>query len=224
MTTPAAPISSRTGALFTTAGVWWHRLSPLVGLALFAVAILVLGGELRKMPPRELAATMRAMPGSALALAALLTFLNYLILTGYDQLAFVYIRRPIARWQIAMASFVGYAIANNVGFALHKLIDCAGRPFRPFNTPNPFLPMSQVLWADAIFVRDFTRLDAYSDDDLLKAAAILDVVYSSYDLVGLLLAEYDKRAKSSVRQAYVSDLQKRSSLSVRVLNIMDHPA
>ncbi len=110
------------------------------------------------------------------------------------------------------------------GFALHKLIDCAGRPFRPFNTPNPFLPMSQVLWADAIFVRDFTRLDAYSDDDLLKAAAILDVVYSSYDLVGILLAEYDKRAKSSVRQAYVSDLQKRSSLSVRVLNIMDHPA
>ncbi len=98
--------------------MWWHRLSPLVGLALFAVAILVLGGELRKMPPRELAATMRAMPTSALALAALLTFLNYLILTGYDQLAFVYIRRPIARWQIAMASFVGYAIANNVGFAL----------------------------------------------------------------------------------------------------------
>ena len=70
------------------------------------------------MPPRELAATMRAMPTQALALAALLTFLNYLILTGYDQLAFVYIRRPIARWQIAMASFVGYAIANNVGFAL----------------------------------------------------------------------------------------------------------
>ena len=46
------------------------------------------------------------------------TVLNYLILTGYDQLAFLYIRRPIAKWQIAMASFVGYAIANNVGFAL----------------------------------------------------------------------------------------------------------
>ena len=118
MTTPAAPTSSNTATLFTAAGVWWHRLSPVVGLALFAVAILVLGGELRKMPPRELAATMRAMPTTALALAALLTFLNYLILTGYDQLAFIYIRRPIARWQIAMASFVGYAIANNVGFAL----------------------------------------------------------------------------------------------------------
>ena len=104
--------------LLATAGRWWHRFSPIVGIALFAIAVLVLGGELRKMPPRELAATMRQVPATALVLAAVLTFINYLILTGYDQLAFVYIRRPIARWQIAMASFVGYAIANNVGFAL----------------------------------------------------------------------------------------------------------
>ena len=110
------------------------------------------------------------------------------------------------------------------GFALHKLIDVAGRPFRPFNPPNPFLPMSQMLWADAIFVRDFTRLDGYSDDELLQAAAILDVVYSSFDLVGLLLAEYDRRQNTAVRQAYIADLGKRGGLSVRVLNIMDHPA
>ena len=110
------------------------------------------------------------------------------------------------------------------GFALHKLIDVAGRPFRPFNPPNPFLPMSQLLWADAIFVRDFTRLDAYSDDQLLQAAAILDAVYSSYDLTGLLLTEYDRRTKSGLQQAYVGELKKRSSLSVRVCNIMDHPA
>ena len=66
----------------------------------------------------SLAEAMKPSAGSAVALAALFTFLNYLILTGYDQLAFLYIRRPIAKWQMAMASFVGYAIANNVGFAL----------------------------------------------------------------------------------------------------------
>jgi FkbM family methyltransferase len=110
------------------------------------------------------------------------------------------------------------------GFMLHKLIDVAGRPFRPFNPPNPFLPMSQLLWADAIFVRDFTRLEAFGDDDLLKAAAVVDVVYRSYDLAGVLLIEYDRRSKTSLWQAYVSDLQKRSSLSVQVLNMMDHPA
>ena len=110
------------------------------------------------------------------------------------------------------------------GFMLHKLIDVAGRPFRPFNPPNPYMPMSQLLWADAIFVRDFTRLDAYSNDDLLKAAAVLDVVYSSYDLVGLLLIEHDRRMKTSMQQAFVNDLQKRSSLSVQFLNVMDHLA
>jgi phosphatidylglycerol lysyltransferase len=117
MSTPPGATADGT-TLLSTLGRWWHRLSPIVGLALIVVAVLVLGEELRKMPPRELAATMRQVPGTALALAAALTFLNYLILTGYDQLAFVYIRRPIARWQISMASFVGYAIANNVGFAL----------------------------------------------------------------------------------------------------------
>jgi phosphatidylglycerol lysyltransferase len=99
-------------------GRWWHRLSPLIGLLLFVAALAVLGRELRQMPPARLAAALKQFPGSALALAGVYTFLNYLILTGYDQLAFLYIRRPIAKWQIAMASFVGYAIANNVGFAL----------------------------------------------------------------------------------------------------------
>ena len=108
-------------------------------------------------------------------------------------------------------------------FVLHKLIDVAGRPFRPFNPPNQFQPMSQLLWADAIFVRDFTRLEAFGDDDLLKAAAVLDMVYCSYDLVGTLLIEYDRRSKTSLWQTYVSDLKNRSSLSVQVLNIMDHP-
>ena len=43
------------------------------------------------------------------------------------------------------------------GFVLHKFLDIAGRSFRPANGPggNPFTAMSQVLWADAIFVRDF---------------------------------------------------------------------
>ena len=85
--------------------------------------------------------------------------------------------------------------------------------------------MSQLLWADAIFVRDFTRLDAYSDDDLLKAAAVLDVVYSSYDLAGLLLIEYDRRVKTSMQaEPSSTTLQKRSSLSVQFLNVMDQPA
>jgi hypothetical protein len=51
-------------------------------------------------------------------LAVAFTLCNYAVLTGYDQLGFVYLRRRFPRWQISMASFVGYAISNAVGFAV----------------------------------------------------------------------------------------------------------
>ena len=108
----------------------WHRLSPIIGLALFVAAVAVLGRELRHMPPAKLAHALKQFPPGAIGLAMVYTALNYLILTGYDQLAFLYIRRPIARWQIAMASFVGYAIANNVGdlHASWRKLTVGGRP------------------------------------------------------------------------------------------------
>jgi FkbM family methyltransferase len=108
------------------------------------------------------------------------------------------------------------------GFMLHKLIDVGGRPFRPFSPPNPYLPMSQLLWADAIFVRDFTRLDTYSNEGLLKAAAILDLVYGSYDLVALLLSEYDRRSQTGLRQRYLDALRGRQ-LRAQFLNVVNYP-
>jgi len=99
-------------------GRLWHRLSPLIGLLLFAAALWVLSREVRHLSLHGLSDAIRALPSSALLLAIGFTVINYVILTGYDQLAFVYIQRPMSKWQIAVASFVGYAIANNVGFAL----------------------------------------------------------------------------------------------------------
>ena len=53
-----------------------------------------------------------------LAAALALTVLNYAVLTTYDLLAFVYIRKPLARARVALASFIANAVANNVGFAM----------------------------------------------------------------------------------------------------------
>ncbi len=99
-------------------GRLWHRLSPAIGLLLFAAALWVLTREIRHLSWHGLSGAIRAMPAQALLAALGFTVLNYTILTGYDQLAFRYIRRRMPKWQVAVASFVGYAIANNVGFAL----------------------------------------------------------------------------------------------------------
>jgi FkbM family methyltransferase len=58
---------------------------------------------------------------------------------------------------------------RDYGFVLHKFVDFGGRPFRPLRSRNMFAPISQAMWADAVFVRDFSRLDRYSDDDLINA-------------------------------------------------------
>jgi FkbM family methyltransferase len=80
------------------------------------------------------------------------------------------------------------------GFMLHKMIDIVGRPMRPWGGQNPFRPISQMLWADAVFLRDFTALKRFSDLDLIKTATILNDVYLSYDMAFSFLKEHDRRA------------------------------
>jgi phosphatidylglycerol lysyltransferase len=94
------------------------RLATLVGAVLFLAALYILHQELRELTLADLADSLQRLPHADVALALVLTAINYAVLTGYDQLAFVYLGKAIPRWQISMASFVGYAIANNAGFAV----------------------------------------------------------------------------------------------------------
>lgn len=92
------------------------------------------------------------------------------------------------------------------GFELHKFIDISGRCFRPLTRENPQAAMSQLLWADAVFVRSAFALDRLSDDELLKSAIILHDIYRSYDLVHRLLQELDKRTGSKTTADYAAFL------------------
>lgn len=93
-------------------------IPALVGLALFLAALEVLRHELEAVTLQRLVAEVVATPPWRLALAIGLTTLNYAVLTGYDFIGFAYIKRHLAWWRIATASFLAYAIANNVGFAM----------------------------------------------------------------------------------------------------------
>jgi FkbM family methyltransferase len=107
------------------------------------------------------------------------------------------------------------------GFMLHKLVDIAGRSLRPFSPQNPYQAASQVLWADAIFVRDYTNLSKFSNDQILKASAILNDVYLSYDVVVRLLTEYDIRQETNLKDEYIKNLEARETLDRLYMNLKE---
>jgi len=92
-------------------------LKPLLILALFAVALRVLQDTLAHYRYRDVVRYLDALPIDQILLAAALTLLGYLVMTGYDTLAFRYIRHPLPYFKIALASFIGYAFNNNAGFS-----------------------------------------------------------------------------------------------------------
>ena len=93
-------------------------LSPVFGVGLFAAAVWVLHRSLREVSYHEVRASLRALPATGLLLAMLMTAANYAVLCCFDLLAFRWVGRRLTEWKVAVTSFIGYAVANNVGFAI----------------------------------------------------------------------------------------------------------
>jgi len=80
------------------------------------------------------------------------------------------------------------------GFLLHTYYTLAGRCFKPLQANNDLnARINQILWTDAIYVRDFTKLDQLFPPMLLKMAVILNDCYHSADLAARILLEYDRQ-------------------------------
>ena len=92
-------------------------LPALIGLVLFIAALEVLRVELRTVTWHGLTADLSNIAAWRLALAVLLTAVNYAVLTGYDFLAFAYLGKHLPPGRVIFTSFLAYAISNNVGFA-----------------------------------------------------------------------------------------------------------
>jgi FkbM family methyltransferase len=91
------------------------------------------------------------------------------------------------------------------GFRLHRFFPEVSRAFRPvLVNGDPYAGLSQLVWADAVFVRDPARLDRLTARQLLAAAAILDRCYRSADLVFRLLAEHDSRTGGARAAEYLA--------------------
>lgn len=95
------------------------------------------------------------------------------------------------------------------GFVLHKFCPIRSRVVRPLVVDgNIYAEMSQAVWADALFIRDFTKPETYSDRQLLVTARILHDCYQSYDISARLLAEHDARHGSTLLDTYLTGLHR----------------
>ena len=89
------------------------------------------------------------------------------------------------------------------GFVLHRFVDVISRVVKPLVVNNDaHAGLSQIFWTDAIYIRDFTRLELLASDQLLRLAVILYDCYFSADLVLHLLLEFDRRSGTRHGSAY----------------------
>lgn len=89
------------------------------------------------------------------------------------------------------------------GFIFHRFFPLISRVLQPVLVGgNIYGGLSQQVWGDGIFVRDFITFDGYADEKLLAAAAIVHNCYDSVDLSLRLLKEYDRRRGTDIGSTY----------------------
>jgi hypothetical protein len=93
------------------------------------------------------------------------------------------------------------------GFEFHTFAGIHGRAFKPLvPRGDPYAPVRQMLWADAVYVRDFMRFAELAPGRLLALALILHEVYGSFDLAALALQHHDAKTKPGLWSAYMTRL------------------
>lgn len=93
---------------------------------------------------------------------------------------------------------------REMGFQFHSFDYIGGRAFKPMAPGgNINVPFRQLLWADAIYVADFTRLDRLTESQLRRYAVLAHDVFNSFDLAHLILAELDVRTGELAADLYL---------------------
>lgn len=93
------------------------------------------------------------------------------------------------------------------GFVFHRFAGLAGRTFKPLVVNHDInVALSQTLWGDAVYVKDFMAFDRLPPEKLLRLAVILHLVYGSYDLALRALQAYDRQSASAIAQNYFQRL------------------
>jgi uncharacterized membrane protein YbhN (UPF0104 family) len=97
---------------------WLRRNGAVVfGVTLMLAAIYVVQREFRSLSVAEIRTALAAIPPATLWLAGGWTVCAYLLLAVYDRLGSIYAGHKVSWPRSLLASFCGYALAHNLGFA-----------------------------------------------------------------------------------------------------------
>jgi phosphatidylglycerol lysyltransferase len=97
---------------------WLPRILGPLGFIVFVVAIYVLQNELKNYTYQDILNTFRSIPQIKILLAAALALAYYLVLGGYDVIAFKYIGVPLKFKDILFTCFISNALGNNTGYSM----------------------------------------------------------------------------------------------------------
>ena len=92
-----------------------HAVGPIIGLTLFLFALRNIHHTFKGYHYADFHRALAAIPSDRVFMALALVALSYYLLTLYDVLAFRYANRAMPYRRLALTSFMGYALSNNVG-------------------------------------------------------------------------------------------------------------
>ena len=93
------------------------------------------------------------------------------------------------------------------GFMLHRFLPIHSRVFQPLLVNDDiYAGLSQELWSDAVYFKNFADFDRLEVSALLKVAEIANDVYQSIDLAALALRHADQLSGDSREPAYLQAL------------------
>ena len=93
-------------------------LGMVLGTALFGVAAWVIVGQLRRHSIAAVIAELGALPPFRLILSLVASTLGYAALAGYDVVSLRSLGYRVPARTVALASFIGFAFANNLPLSL----------------------------------------------------------------------------------------------------------
>ena len=98
---------------------------------------------------------------------------------------------------------------RELGFTFHKFFPLVSRIVQPLLINNDiYSELSQATYADAIFIKDFTKFDQLDPEQLKKISLILNDIYGSFDIALRALMACDATNKSNYAEQYVKHLSK----------------